>query len=686
VPIFDNRNGEFIGLAGTDISKNQYNIIMQKFLFTIVVSIAIIIGMGCIIIKLGIARIIAERKSESKSVFLSNISHEIRTPLNAVLGLLEVEIQKNFPEKTRNNLEKIYNSGSLLLEIINDILDISKIESGNFELVSSEYDLCGLINDTIQLNIVRIGSKRITFHLEIDETAPARLIGDELRLKQILNNLLSNAIKYTEEGSVVLSVTWRQNETGLLSFAITDTGMGIKKEDMGKLFNAYTQFETAANKRALGTGLGLSITKGLVENMGGTITAESEYGKGSIFRVQIPQQAVGETIIGKKTAENLRSFQFSDSRQRYVNFIRHRMPYGKVLVVDDFETNLDVMTGILMPYCLRVDTALSGKEAIEMVRAEKPRYDLIFMDHMMPEMDGIETGRIIREIDSDYARSVPIIALTANAIAGNREMFLKNGFNDFISKPVDIKRLDAVLNRWIRDKQSEETLKNAEIMAQDEDDAPKPERTEAGKIDMESWFMERQIKGIDFKASFAVFGKDAFLPVLKSFTAHTPAQLLEMADNLQNSLPDYAIRAHGLKGACNNICAKEVADLAFELEKAAKAEDIDFVRANHNKFEKTLAAMLENLNAILAEWNAMAPAPEKEKRQKPDGELLERLKEAAEFFNSAKIEEIVNELEKYHYEHGEELIQQLRRQADNFDYDLMLKSLQEEELGGFNEE
>jgi CheY-like chemotaxis protein len=309
--------------------------------------------------------------------------------------------------------------------------------------------------------------------LEVDETAPARLTGDELRLRQILNNLLSNAIKYTEEGRIILSVTWRQNETGFLCFTITDTGRGIKKEDMGKLFNAYTQFETAANRNTQGTGLGLSITKGLVEHMGGTITAESEYGKGSVFSVQIPQQALGETIIGRETAESLRSFQFSGSRREYgVNLIRHMMPYGKVLVVDDVEINLDVMTGILMSYRLRVDTALSGKEAIEMVRAEEPRYDLIFMDHMMPEMDGIETVRMIRKIDSDYTRAVPIIALTANAITGTREMFLENDFNDFISKPVDIKRLDAVLNRWIRDKQSEETLKDAEILTQNEDAVP----------------------------------------------------------------------------------------------------------------------------------------------------------------------------------------------------------------------
>jgi HPt (histidine-containing phosphotransfer) domain-containing protein len=208
-----------------------------------------------------------------------------------------------------------------------------------------------------------------------------------------------------------------------------------------------------------------------------------------------------------------------------------------------------------------------------------------------------------------------------------------------------------------------------------ENDAPKSEKSGAEKADMESWFVERHIEGIDFKASFTIFGKDAFIPVLRSFTVHTPALLLEMADNLRNSLPDYAIRVHGLKGACNNICAKEAAGLAFELEKAAKAGGIDFVRANHGTLEKTLNTMLENLRAILAEWDAMAPVQEKETRQEPDRELLGRLKKAAEFFNSTQIDEIMNELEKYRYKNGEELIQQLRRQVDNFDYDAMLESL-----------
>ncbi|MDR3123934.1 MAG: response regulator, partial [Treponema sp.] len=390
--------------------------------------------------------------ARAKSDFLARMSHEIRTPLNAVLGLSEVELQGSLPERTRVNLEKIHRSGSHLLEIVNDILDISKIESGNFEIVPAEYELYEIINDVIQINILRIGIKPIEFKLEIDETVPSKLYGDKLRIKQVLNNILSNAFKYTEEGRVRLTITWEKMEdTALIGFAVEDTGRGIKPEDLEKLFAEYTQFETAANRRIEGTGLGLSIAKGLAETMGGSIVAESEYGKGSVFLLQLPQRILDQTPVGAEQAENLRNLRFNSnrSRGRGSNLIRSSMPYGKVLVVDDLETNLDVMTGLLMPYGLRVDTVLSGQEAVERIRAEEVRYDLVFMDHMMPGMDGIEAARIIRnEIGSDYARQVAMVALTANAISGMKEMFLNCGFTDFISKPIDIYHLDMLLNRW----------------------------------------------------------------------------------------------------------------------------------------------------------------------------------------------------------------------------------------------
>jgi signal transduction histidine kinase/CheY-like chemotaxis protein len=418
------------------------------------------------------AKIDAENVSRSKSDFLATMSHEIRTPLNVIIGLSEIELQKKLPEETRMDLEKIYNSGSSLLGIINDILDISKIEADNFTLARDCYDVPSLINDAVQLNIVRIGAKSIEFKLIVDETIPVRLCGDELRIKQILNNLLSNAFKYTDRGSVSLRIDWEKKDNDAwLIFTVSDTGHGIKKEDMHKLFNKYAQFDSQATRNTEGTGLGLTIAKNLAGCMDGGISVESEYGKGSVFTVRIRQEIIDQTPIGKETAENIQQYRFMNKKllNRSKNLIRSYMPYGKVLIVDDVETNLDVVKGLMLPYGLTIECASSGREAIEKVREMEDdpkiqKYDVIFMDHMMPEMDGIEAAHVIRsDIGTEYSRTVPVIALTANALAGNEEMFLSNGFNAYISKPIDIIQLDMTLNTWVRAKQNEETLKKAEL-------------------------------------------------------------------------------------------------------------------------------------------------------------------------------------------------------------------------------
>jgi signal transduction histidine kinase/DNA-binding response OmpR family regulator/HPt (histidine-containing phosphotransfer) domain-containing protein len=613
----------------------------------------------------------AKSASQAKSSFLARMSHEIRTPLNVILGLSEVELQKKLPEGTMGNIEKVRRSGIHLLEIVNDILDISKIESGNFEILPGEYEFSPLISEVIQLNIPRIGIKPIEFKPDLDNTIPVKLYGDQLRMKQILGNLLSNAFKYTEEGEVRLEIGWeRRDNTAWLKFTVTDTGRGIRQRDMEKLFSEYTQLDAAANRRIEGTGLGLFITRGLVEMMGGTVAADSEYGKGSTFQISLPQGIVDETPIGEQ-AEKIRSLRLFEEKKREI-ITRSYMPYGKILVVDDLETNLDVMIGLLMPYGLGVDTALSGREAVEAVRKGDPRYDLVFMDHMMPGMDGVEASRIIRgEIDTDYARTVPIIVLTANAVAGNREMFLKSGFNDFISKPVDIKQLDLILNHWVRNKQSGETLKKAEIQ--------NSERINETQGAENRWIQERLVEGIDpveFETRYGGGGISC-IPILRSFVHHTPSLLENMNAHLEASLPDYAIEAHGLKGACSAVCAAETAALARELEQAAIEGNSDLVRSRHGDLINNLRPLLDNLGALLARWDALRPAEEKEKRVEPEEELLRRLSHAAGEFNSAVIEEVLDNLEQYWYEKGEELIRHLRERADAFDYDAMRGDLEE---------
>jgi signal transduction histidine kinase/FixJ family two-component response regulator/HPt (histidine-containing phosphotransfer) domain-containing protein len=628
----------------------------------------------------------AEQANKAKTSFLARMSHEIRTPLNAILGLSEVELQKDIPGDTLVNLEKIYTSGSLLLEIVNDILDISKIESGNFEIFPTGYEFSSMVNDTVQLNIMRIGSKPVDFKLEINETIPSKLYGDEVRVKQILNNLLSNAFKYTDSGEVRLTIGWEQRgDEALLSFDVKDTGRGIKEEDLEKLFTEYTQFEATANRQIEGTGLGLSITQGLVGRMGGTITVESEYLKGSIFRVILPQVILDETPIGMEMVENLCNFRFIEDRNRSRGntFIRSYMPYGKVLVVDDLQTNLDVMTGLLMPYGLQVDTAISGKEAVERVRSGEARYDVIFMDHMMPEMDGTEATRVIRnEIGADYARTVPIIALTANAIAGSREMFLENGFNDFISKPIDIKRLDTVLNQWIRDVQNEETLKEAESRAMERPGGADPslENDREGK-----WLLAHPVEGIDFPGALLLYGNSgaAYMPIIKSFVTHTPQLLEKMNRDLTRSPSDYLIEVHGLKGTCNAIGATETGALARELEFGMKDGKIEMVKSRNGELVEKAWKLTESLQKLLDQWELTRPAAQKEKRGEPDRALLRRLSEATASFNSNETEEALAELEQYSYERGGDFIQWLRDQAENFDYDAMHRRL-EELLGKHN--
>ncbi|MDR1129219.1 MAG: response regulator [Treponema sp.] len=615
----------------------------------------------------------AEAASRAKSAFLATMSHEIRTPLNAIIGLSEIQLQNELPENTRTDLEKIYNSGSTLLGIINDILDISKIEAGNLELIPVEYDAPSLINDTVQLNIVRIGSKPITFKLNIDDTIPARLFGDELRVKQVLNNILSNAFKYTKAGTVTLQIRWeKQGDGACMIFAVSDSGQGIRKEDIGKLFSEYSQLNTRANRKIEGTGLGLSITKRLVELMGGTISVESEYGWGTTFTVRVRQRLIDERPIGKEVAENLMSFRLIETRRsRGKNLVRAHMPYGKVLVVDDVATNLDVARGLMLPYGLAIDCVLSGPEAIEKIRKQEVKYDAVFMDHMRPGMDGIEATRIIRnEIGTEYAKTVPVIALTANALAGNEEMFLNTGFNAFIAKPIDIMRLDVLLNQWVRDKQTEETLWKAE-----QEQPAKEAETETEAAASGGLFENVELEGIDAEAGLKRYGTgEIYLRILQSYVTHSPGLLEKLRSLTRETLPDYAITVHGLKGASYGICANEIGKDAEELEHAAKAGDYEKVNSKNAAFIAKVETSLENLRELLR-----AAAEDKEEKRKaavPDRVVLEKLLEASRHFKPAAMEDLVKELEGCEYESGGELIPWLREQLDNLEYDAIKERLE----------
>ena len=510
----------------------------------------------------------AEEANIAKSKFLAAISHEIRTPMNVILGITEIEMNKEETAKdVLDSFRKIYNSGYTLLGIINDILDFSKMEAGKFQIVPTKYDVASLINDTVQLNIMRLGSKRIEFMLNVSENLPAYLIGDELRIKQVLNNLLSNAIKYTDKGSVTLEFkAERDKENVRLIINVRDTGQGMSSEQTEKLFSEYSRFNLEANYAVEGTGLGLSITKKLVELMRGSIMVESKQGAGSVFNVQILQQVCGNRIIGKEVAENLQKFNLSGkSQMKKISITREYMPYGKVLVVDDIETNLFVAKGLLSPYGLKIETVTSGFEALDKIK-KGTVYDVVFMDHMMPKMDGVETVKLLRE----FGYTHPVVALTANAIAGQAEIFIQSGFDAFISKPIDIMQMDAILNKMIRDKQS-------------------PEVIEIVRKQQKASARQKTLRNSELLAVFAEDGKNALLVLENIF------KNIEAATDKDLHL--FTINAHAMKSALTSIGENEASKLATLLEDAGNNRDKNAIRAEAQSFIEALTDIIAKIDA-----------------------------------------------------------------------------------------
>jgi len=557
--------------------REYYKSVNNMAIFLIIIGSLLAWGLCTMLYYITQAKMKSDMRTQQKSNFLATMSHEIRTPLNAILGMTEIQIQDaSHPPSTSEAFIKINNSGNLLLNIINDILDLSKIEAGKLELVPVKYEVARLINDIIQLNYIRYVSKPIDFKIEVDENIPSFLIGDDLRIKQILNNLLSNAFKYTDDGEVTLSVSAECVGRGgavivTLIFQVSDTGQGMTSEQVGKLFDEYTRFNMEANRTTEGAGLGMTITRNLVDLMYGKINVKSAVDEGTSITVRLPQKTDGigiSGIIGKEMAENLRQFKLNNSIQsKKAQITREYMPYGSILIVDDVETNLYVAKGLMTPYGLKIDLATSGFEAIDKIK-EGNNYDIVFMDHMMPKMDGIEATKQLRKIG--YTKS--IVALTANALAGHAEMFLRNGFDDFISKPIDIRQLNTTLNKLIRDKQPPEVI-----------EAAQKEKAEMNK---------KQDPGQGFQQA------DSQLAKIFARDAERAVDIIQ--NSIRNDLNDekdiqmYIINVHAMKSALANIGEKELSNTAFRLEQAGREKDINVILSETGEF-------LEKLNAVINE-------------------------------------------------------------------------------------
>jgi len=390
---------------------------------------------------------VAEEANKAKSNFLANMSHEIRTPMNAIIGMSNILLSDStLSEDALAKVNDINNAGVNLLGIINDILDISKIESGKFELVDDIYEVPSLINDVCTIIDARLCESCVKLDVILDETLPMKMTGDVLRIREILLNLLGNSVKFTKQGTITLDIKWDHDEKNpTIYIDVTDTGIGIKEENLKLIFDEFSQVDTKKNRNVQGTGLGLAISKHLAMMMGGDITVESEYGKGSSFHISIQQLVDHYEAIGhdKNMALVNRTYNSSTMRNE-AELVKH--PNANVLLVDDMKVNLKVAVHLLKRYELNVDTAESGQEAIDKVQQKD--YDIIFMDHMMPEMDGVEATKRIRALGPKYENLV-VIALTANAVNASKELLLAEGLQDFIAKPIDLKCLDDILNKWL---------------------------------------------------------------------------------------------------------------------------------------------------------------------------------------------------------------------------------------------
>ena len=648
--------------------------------------------------------------AKAKSDFLSNMSHEIRTPMNAIVGMTEIMMREDLPAETEGYLTNIKNSGAALLSIINDILDFSKIESGKLEIIEDKYEPMSMLSDLSMIFLNRIGEHPVELLYDIDPTLPKVLYGDNIRVRQVITNIANNAIKFTEAGYVRLALKVEkeidaEDPTAVrLTFAVEDTGQGIKEEDLSKLFGSFSQVDTKKNRKKEGTGLGLAISKSLVERMGGHISVSSIYGQGSIFTFDMIQHTVsdeiaaevregneGQTVSGifsssytthdlevlcrqyditnipfedvlagkaapdivfcdtamhrqydtflcsgdgtvkmrhvilkNPMTEETDSREFSLNKPLYsLNFcqilnhdtvtafethaetIDFIAPDAKILVVDDNDMNLKVAKGLLSPMQMHIDTATSGKEALELITDDS--YDIIFMDHMMPEMDGIECTRHIRERDSDYMKNVPVIALTANAVAGAKEEFLAAGMDDFVPKPIEMTTICAKIKAYLpREKVKKQKV--ALNAGYDEETADFPD-----------------LPGIDVKEGIRNSGsRDLFTGFLGDFCRLIDMKCTKVEECMRDGLiKDYTIEVHALKSTCRTIGAMDLGDRFYHLEQLGDAGDVEAI-------ERDTPAILADYRALKEVLAPFAKEDDTEKVERSTEEIVELLNAIAE--------------------------------------------------------
>jgi signal transduction histidine kinase/CheY-like chemotaxis protein/HPt (histidine-containing phosphotransfer) domain-containing protein len=586
---------------------------------------------------------LANAASDTKSAFLANMSHEIRTPMNAIIGMSDLMPVNNLTDVQRGYFDDIRKMSKALLQIVNDILDFSKIEAGKLDLIPVHYNFSSLFDNVCSVSKFIALNKNLQFEFHLSDNVPPVFYGDEIRVRQILTNVINNAIKYTQNGSVFIDAECAflpdkdGEEIETLICSVKDTGIGIKDEDQAKLFEAFEQLDARKNRGVAGTGLGLVITKQLIDMMGGRIGLNSVYGEGSAFIIYIP------VIHGE--VEKIQD------DTRITQFVRAKSETNvSVLVVDDTSVNLTVALGFLQKHNINAETAGHGREALEMV--QKKDYDLVFMDHMMPGMDGIEATQKIRALGGRFEK-MPIVALSANAVSGAREAFLKAGMDDFIPKPVDGRQINAMLSKYIPQEKIEKFDRQEE-------------RGEKERADFIAGLPA--IDGVNFLDGFNRFGeKEIYFDVIKTFMQTTPAQLdtIKNFDPYGANLNDYIITVHGIKGSSRSIGAELAGTNAERLERAGKAGDIQYIMGSNDAFINLIEELIGDLKMVVASQKS---DESKLSRSEPDKTMLSKLSAACESYDMIAIDEAVKALLEYDYENDGDLVVWIKEQIDNSEF------------------
>ena len=571
-----------------------YIIYLLFYLFAMITLLMLIIGVESYKMKMEEKNQEAQNALEAKSNFLANMSHEIRTPMNAISGMAQLLSQRNFQKEEKEYIETIQKSSESLLSIINEILDFSKIDSGNMEIVEDEYHFNSLIHDVLSIIEFRMREKSVKLIIDIDPRIPRILIGDQLRIRQILINILNNAVNFTHRGHIRLHIIWQKNDEkeGCLEVEVEDTGIGISEENMKKLFRAFGQIDTRKNRNVEGTGLGLVISKSLLNQMGGDIWVESTLHEGSVFSFRLPQR-VKDGRPSNYEANHDKVFASNDEFK-----LSFRAPSAKVMVVDDNKVNLQVASELMKKFGFEPVLVESGPEAINRIEENLVAYDLVFMDHMMPFMDGVEATQKIRAIQTEYAQELPIVALTANAIKGVEKQLKEAGMNDYLSKPIHMKQLSDILEKWIP------IAKQVRIMDGKEISPPRSYFTNPmlkKEAEQKTDILDL-LKGISIEDGLRNCGgnKNAYIRVLNTFAASNLLAGLE--EYLDKEDPaNYSVIAHSIKGACRNIGAKEVGDIAYDMELAGQNNDMDYIKEHHDEFAKEYGDVLRLVTKALIE-------------------------------------------------------------------------------------